>query len=401
MAINTRSNCLNLNKRSLNTKPFTRTLISLVLVCFILEDQCMLLNAFAPDMSKGNEVRINKVTTSLYFSMSDTSAESEGNRDDETCFFSPNPVSNDTEIKNNYNTNDDLINEYSFFDEAVIYVRAGSGGQGMGSYKKGNKGQNTIPDGGSGGRGGDVILVSDSSLNTLAGLTNAWRPNSFGGGGAARQNASYRFQSFAAENGLDGGRGYANGKYGKDCVIRVPPGTFVQEEYDMSELDEETGKMKVIDTILRDIGYVDSGIAPQLIVAVGGEGGEGTGAVGKGRGVKRPRTGPVGGEKKRLKLTLKVVADVALVAVPNAGKSTTLASVTRAKPKISNYPFTTLIPNLGVWVPEASLFGDERSRTRGAGSKGLILCDIPGLVSGAAEVGTQTFSSINVSYVSN
>ena len=75
----------------------------------------------------------------------------------------------------------------------------------------------------------------------------------------------------------------------------------------------------------------------RLVVAVGGEGGEGSGAVGnKGRGVKRARTGPVGGERKRLKLTLKVVADVALVAVPNAGKSTTLASVTRAKPKISN-----------------------------------------------------------------
>ena len=248
----------------------------------------------------------------------------------------------------------------------------------------------------------------------MAGLTNAWRPNSFGGGGAARQNSNYRYQSFVAENGHDGGRGYANGKYGREVIIRVPPGTVIQEEVDIKEFDEETGEAKIIDTILEDIGSVNLDKTPQLVVCSGGEGGEGTAAVGKSRGVRRPRTGPVGGQRKRLKLTLKVVADVALVAVPNAGKSTFLASVTRAKPKISNvsiiiesymvsqiffnrfqyhqflqYPFTTLIPNLGVWVPEESLFGaDQQSKTKGAGSKGLILCDIPGLVSGAAEVST-------------
>jgi len=303
-------------------------------------------------------------------------------------YFSPNPVTNEEYGIDDVNEVDteNSLNEYSFFDEAIIYVKAGSGGQGASVFKKGNKGQNSIPDGGNGGRGGDVVMVSDDSLNTLAGLTNAWRPNAFGGGGAARQNARFRFMSFTAENGADGGRGYRNGKYGKEVVIRVPPGTFVQEEVDIKEWDEEAGKEIVVRTECYDIGSVDLEFNQQLVVAVGGEGGEGSGAVGnKGRGVKRARTGPVGGERKRLKLTLKVVADVALVAVPNAGKSTTLASVTRAKPKISNYPFTTLIPNLGVWVPQEALYGEETTRTRGSGSKGLILCDIPGLVSGAAD----------------
>ena len=372
------------------------SLFSIILIFFfLLEDCCVsFINGFTTPLhcSISRKVYYQVPISSmcnLYNSNDELDAVDSGSPDDNfaACYFSPNPVSNYNTKKGDYSSSDsDSMNEYSFFDEALIYVRAGSGGQGEGSYKKGNKGQNTIPDGGSGGRGGDVIVVSDSSLNTLAGLTNAWRPNSFGGGGAARQNANYRIQSFIAENGGDGGRGYSNGRYGKDVVIRVPPSTIVQEEYYVKDLDEDTGKMKVVKTILRDIGSVDSEKSIQLVVANGGEGGEGTAAAGRERGVKRPRTGPVGGERKRLKLTLKVVADVALVAVPNAGKSTTLASVTRAKPKISNYPFTTLIPNLGVWVPEASLFGDEQTRTRGAGSKGLILCDIPGLVSGAAEV---------------
>jgi GTPase involved in cell partitioning and DNA repair len=246
-------------------------------------------------------------------------------------------------------------NEYSFFDEAFIVVRAGSGGQGSSTYKKGIGGQDGIPDGGNGGRGGNVILVVDDSLNTLAGLTNAWRPNSFGGSGAASfdtssssSSSSSSRQSFRAENGADGSRQYKNGRTGNTVFIRVPPGTVVQEEIVTSSSSSSSSSSRGWDTKEEDnddddvVSYKELGSltvtdTPQLIVAHGGEGGEGSGILGnKGRGVKRARVPPQGGDRKVLKLTLKIVADVALVGVPNCGKSTLLASVTRAKPKIAN-----------------------------------------------------------------
>lgn len=152
-----------------------------------------------------------------------------------------------------------------------------------------------------------------------------------------------------------------------DCIIRVPSGTIVQEIVDPND---EGGRQRV------DLGTVTTEDEP-FVVAKGGEGGEGTGVLLKnGRGVQRPRVGALGGERKMLELTLKLVADVALVGVPNAGKSTFLASVTRAKPKIADYPFTTIIPNLGVWLsPSASEDGS---------GNGLVLCDVPGLIEGAA-----------------
>ena len=234
-----------------------------------------------------------------------------------------------------YSSSSPTVNEYSFFDEATIYVRAGSGGQGASTYKKGVGGQDGPPDGGNGGRGGDVLLVVDDSLNTLAGLTQGWRPNSFGGSGASYKNQDStiaRPKSFRAETGCDGERRVRNGRWGQDVVIRVPPGTVVQEVVESKDDDGE-----VISLTFEDIGTVTMD-EPQLLVALGGEGGEGSGVAGKfaGRGVRRPRIPPVRGERKKLKLTLKIVADVALVGVPNAGKSTFLASVTRAKPKIAN-----------------------------------------------------------------
>lgn len=360
-----------------------------------------------------------KTTFILYSSSSEDTEEQE-----DLTYFSPNVQLDTTKYRYDLRQDDDddddneskdtsspstssSVNEYSFFDEATIYVRAGSGGQGASTYKKGIRGQDGQPDGGNGGNGGNVIIQGDKSLNTLAGLTNAWRPNSFGGSGSAKAQGdssssgrNNRLQSFKAENGHDGQRNMKNGKFGKDTIIRVPYGTLVQEEIQYFNED----RTEVIETTLIDIGTVSSTSESNsndinnksdedfLVVAYGGEGGEGTSVLLRmGRGVRRPRISPKGGRRKRLKLTLKVVADIAIVGVPNCGKSTFLASVTRAKPKIANYPFTTVIPNLGVWIPSiiedsssstASYLSDSSSSSSGSG---LVLCDVPGLIAGAAE----------------
>ncbi|KAL3935523.1 MAG: hypothetical protein SGARI_002936, partial [Bacillariaceae sp.] len=280
------------------------------------------------------------------------------------------------------------------------------GGQGSSTYKKAVKNQNGPPDGGNGGRGGNVYLIVDDSLNTLAGLNpTAWRPNAFGGSGAARSSGSggsspgsaNSLKSFRADIGVDGGRGFKDGKSGKDVTIRVPPGTLVQEVHMVAD---EDGNEK---EVLVEIGSImseetrneyddptsfqsDSTKNPStLLVARGGEGGEGSGINYKQRGVHRPRVPPQRGERKMLRLTLKLVADVALVGVPNAGKSTFLSSVTRAKPRIADYPFTTVIPNLGVWVPSELFSEKESNALLGSGGEGLILCDVPGLIEGASQ----------------
>jgi GTPase involved in cell partitioning and DNA repair len=333
-------------------------------------------------------------------------------------------------------------NEYSFFDEAIIYVRAGSGGQGANSYSKqrstagGSKSQQQQqqgpPDGGNGGRGGSVILQVDASLNTLAGLSyTANRPNVFGGSGAAAKAAvvssssaasSFRHKSFRAEKGQDGASRFRAGRNGKDIVIRVPPGTIVQEIMIVQRQKDDGDDIS--EEVLLNMGTLTNqppatGKKTSMIVAHGGQGGEGTGALvkqsgGAARGGGRRGTAEVarrqsakGGERRLLKLTLQIVADVALVGVPNAGKSTFLAAVTRAKPKIASYAFTTVVPNLGVWIPN---FDDENFESSsmavgnvdndidddlnnddcdnvasGTAARGLVLCDVPGLIAGAAD----------------
>ena len=272
-----------------------------------------------------------------------------------------------TAVKTTLSTKDD--GDFSFFDEASIYVRAGSGGQGSSTWKKAKKGANGIPDGGTGGRGGNIVLVLDPSLNTLAGLSRrALRPNAFGGGGAAASSKRMsrhlnklvddddesainennfvvreRLLSFRAEDGRAGGRMYDNGRCGEDCEVRVPPGTVVKLEFssdDGDSIDEENntndnddddddesknsstsnddeGPQEEYDHIV-ELGTV-SYESPSLIVARGGKGGEGTGVL-KGKKNGATRRGPVGGERFRVRLTLKIVADIALVGVPNAGK---------------------------------------------------------------------------------
>lgn len=294
-------------------------------------------------------------------------------------------------------------NEYSFFDEVSIYVRAGSGGQGSSTYKKAKKSQNGIPDGGSGGLGGDIIFNVDPSLNTLASFAGRTGVND-NKNNANTASTRSRLLSFRAQTGSPGGRMYNNGAGGEDCIVRVPPGTVVsiEREQPAEEEQESTSSTEPLqdeddeeDTScfgLTEVGTL-SLENPTLVVAKGGVGGEGTATL-KGKKKGATRKGPGGGERFRLRLTLKIVADVALVGVPNAGKSTFLAAVTRAEPKIANYPFTTVVPNLGVWIPQlssghdnssAKKKNDARGGDKAAGSAGIVLCDVPGLIAGAAD----------------
>jgi hypothetical protein len=209
--------------------------------------------------------------------------------------------------------------DYSFFDEASIYVRAGSGGQGSSTYKKAKKGANGVPDGGSGGTGGDVVLEVDAGLNTLAGL------------GSARPGG--RLLSYRAGDGTHGGRTFDNGRGGEDCHVRVPPGTVVSLELERvaatgggtegdakdagdadadaeaeaeadSEADSEEEPEPGYDLV--ELGAVTSS-SPTLVVARGGRGGEGTGVL---RGTKKGAQGrgPEGGERCRLRRALPIVA---------------------------------------------------------------------------------------------
>jgi GTP-binding protein len=219
-----------------------------------------------------------------------------------------------------------------YFDEAEIYVESGKGGDGMVHFHREKYKPRGGPDGGDGGRGGDIILEVDPKKNTLF---------------------DFRHQSrFVADSGKNGGPNNMSGKSASDLVVAVPPGTLV---YD-------TARGDLLGDLVEDF--------QQLVVAKGGRGGRGNQHFATSRN-QTPRMAERGepGESKTLKLELKLVADVGIVGVPNAGKSSLLASVSNAKPKIGNYPFTTLSPNLGV----AKLDIDNI----------LVLADIPGLIEGA------------------
>ena len=221
-----------------------------------------------------------------------------------------------------------------FADRAKIVIRSGKGGDGHVSFRRELFVPNGGPDGGDGGRGGDVIFEVDEGLNTL----NEFRHK----------------RKYAAENGEQGGKKRCHGADGKDITLRVPEGTVVYEA--------ESGK------VIADM----SGENRRQVILKGGRGGKGNMHYATAT-MQVPKYAQPGqpAQELEVRLELKVIADVGLVGYPNVGKSTFLSRVTNAQPKIANYHFTTLTPNLGVVDLE--------------GADGFIIADIPGLIEGASE----------------
>jgi GTP-binding protein len=223
-----------------------------------------------------------------------------------------------------------------FADKVTIYVKAGDGGNGLVSFLHEKYREFGGPDGGDGGKGGDVIIKVDDSTNTL-----------------------YYYKThhkMLAERGDGGKKRNKHGKNGDDLIVKVPRGTII--------VDDATGQ------VLADLSDID-----EAVVAKGGNGGFGNAHfISSTR--QTPRVAELGepGEERNITLELKLIADVGLVGLPNVGKSTLLSVVSAAKPKIANYEFTTLIPNLG--VVEEGNYGVER---------GFIMADVPGLIEGASK----------------
>jgi GTP-binding protein len=221
-----------------------------------------------------------------------------------------------------------------FVDEAIIQVEAGSGGNGCASFRREKFIPFGGPDGGDGGRGGSILIEAAPDANTLV---------------------DYRYtRKFRAERGQGGRGANCSGKSGADVILKVPVGTTV--------VDEDTNE------VLGDL------VEPyqQLLVAKGGRGGLGNihFKTSTNRSPQKSTSGQAG-EVRQLRLELKVLADVGLLGMPNAGKSTFIRAVSAAKPKVADYPFTTLVPNLGV-------VDVDRHRS-------FVMADIPGLIEGAAE----------------
>ena len=221
-----------------------------------------------------------------------------------------------------------------FIDEATIDVRAGDGGNGCVSFRREKYIPHGGPDGGDGGDGGSVYLEADSAINTLIDFRHA--------------------RKFLAERGGNGKGRNCTGKSGDDLIVKVPVGTIVHEE--------ETGEL-IGDLVCN---------GQRLLVARGGFHGLGNARY-KSSTNRTPRQSKPGtpGEKRLLQLEMKLLADVGLLGMPNAGKSTLISAVSSARPRIADYPFTTLYPNLGV--------------VSAAAHRSFVMADIPGLIEGAAE----------------
>jgi len=221
-----------------------------------------------------------------------------------------------------------------FLDEVEILVRAGDGGPGVVSFLREKYRPKGGPDGGNGGNGGSVILLASTSQNTLV---------------------EYRYSmKHEAERGVRGGPKHKAGRRGKNLILQVPPGTLIY--------DADAG------ILLGDLDAPDR----SLRVACGGKGGLGNAsfATSLQRAPRKTQPG-VPGEERRLRLELKLLADVGLIGMPSTGKSTLISRISAARPKIADYPFTTLVPNLGVVE-------------RGIGEP-FVVADVPGLIPGAAD----------------
>ncbi|MET1253531.1 Obg family GTPase CgtA [Aliikangiella maris] len=221
-----------------------------------------------------------------------------------------------------------------FVDEVTIKVKAGDGGSGLCSFRREKYIPKGGPDGGDGGDGGSVYLLADSELNTLV---------------------DYRYVRFyGAQNGQKGGAKNCTGAKGEDLILPVPVGTRV--------VNQETNEL---------IGDMNE-VGKKLLVAKGGFHGLGNTRF-KSSVNRTPRQTSRGtpGDFRELKLELRVLADVGLLGLPNAGKSTFIRSISAARPKVADYPFTTLIPNLGVVAPEPH--------------RSFVVADIPGVIEGAAD----------------
>jgi len=220
-----------------------------------------------------------------------------------------------------------------FLDQAKIYVKAGNGGSGSASFRREKFIEFGGPDGGDGGNGGSIILVAKENLNTLI---------------------DFRYQQhFKAEKGQNGMGKKKTGRNGKDLVLNVPIGTQIFEEDN--------------NTLIEDLKKIDE----KVIIAKGG--GRGLGNVrfkSSTNRTPRKKTDGSEGESFWIWLQLKVIADIGIIGMPNAGKSSLLSVLTKAKPKIANYPFTTINPNLGV-----TSYSDKE----------ITIADIPGLIEGAHE----------------
>ena len=218
-----------------------------------------------------------------------------------------------------------------FLDQAKIWIKAGDGGAGSASFRREKYIEFGGPDGGDGGNGGSVILESEGNLNTLI-------------------DFRYR-QHFKAETGKSGSKKNKTGASGKDLILKVPVGTQIYEE-DNNTLIYDLTKNK-----------------EKFVVATGGKGGLGnTRFKSSTNRTPRKKTNGKKGEEFWIWLQLKVIADVGIIGLPNAGKSSFLSKCTKAKPKIANYPFTTINPNLGVL---------------NINHKEIVLADIPGLIEGS------------------
>ncbi|MCP4582676.1 MAG: GTPase ObgE [candidate division Zixibacteria bacterium] len=219
-----------------------------------------------------------------------------------------------------------------FVDYAEIEVQAGNGGNGHVSFHREKYITKGGPDGGDGGRGGHILIVADENMSTLLDFKHKKR--------------------FKAKSGGRGGKSNKTGRSADDIVIKLPPGTLVK--------DLDTGEL-IVD--------LKPGGKP-VIIATGGKGGKGNARF-KSSTNQTPRKALPGqpGQFRKLELELKLIADVGLVGYPNAGKSTLLARVSDAQPKIANYPFTTLVPNLGI--------------VRTSKYRSFVVADIPGVIEGA------------------